>query len=109
MHGRPRESNPHRQAAHLGILRGALTTERQTGPDPAPAAYQQLRSIRSSASAYKQHPINNSVGGASSTKDRQKQPAHHLESEGYPGVSKQYMGRYQFSCCLLKSTEEALN
>ena len=56
--------------------------------DPAPAAFQQLRSIHSSASASKQHPINNSVGGASSTKDRQKQPAHHLESEGYAGVSK---------------------
>ena len=33
--------------------------------------------------APKQHPINNSVGGASSTKDRQKQPAHHLESAGH--------------------------
>ena len=58
-------------------------------PQPnAPASFPQLR-IRSSASASKQHPINNSVGGASSTKDRQKQPAHHLESKGYPGVSKQ--------------------
>ena len=55
----------------------------------APAAFQQLRSVHSSASASKQHPIKNSEGGASSTKDRQKQPAHHLESEGYPGVSSQ--------------------
>ena len=57
--------------------------------DPAPAAFKQLRSIHSSASESKQHPTINSVGGASSTKNRQKQPAHHLESEGYPGVSKQ--------------------
>ena len=56
--------------------------------DQAPAAFQQICSIPSYASAFKQPPTNSILGGASIAKDRRKQPVHHLESEGYPGVSK---------------------
>ena len=98
---RPRQQQPTQAmtrtnpmaSRHL-LAKSPMTTDSSDTPrrhqEPAQynAAFQQ-RSIHSSASASKQHPNNNSVGGASSTKNRQKQSAHHLESEGYPGVSKQ--------------------